>query len=357
MLEQGLSLALVGDVMLGGRALEALRRMGAEAMARLIWEPVGEAEVIVANLEAPITEVNQVRENKRYNLSATKEILDLFNERFVVGLANNHILDYGEKGLLETLDALNERGIVHTGAGRDLDEARRPAIKRVGDLNLAVFAAADSRWQAATEMSAGVFPAREELLRESLQDIAPQVDEVVVSIHAGTEFISVPSPAQLRLAEQCLEEGARVVSFHHAHCLGGVERAEKGIVLYGTGNYVFPNSLGVPFSEWDKGAVWRITLPESCNGISRLEIVPVLLNGEGLPESASGKQAEEILAKVEKHSRRLQGRFSLSMWRLSEMLRPQYLRLNAVHYADIVRRQGALGMMRALWQGVQTQLR
>jgi poly-gamma-glutamate synthesis protein (capsule biosynthesis protein) len=352
-----LTLALVGDVMLGGRALEALRRMGVAAMARLIWAPLEGADVVVANLEAPITDAAQVREDKRSNFRTSPEILGLFDSRFVLGLANNHILDYGKRGLVETIEALDECGIPHVGAGRNLKEAGQPALVDVDGLRLAVLSAADARWQAASEASAGVFPARPGLLRERVRNAQDCADEVVVSIHAGMEFMPVPSPMQLKLADMCLEEGVRVVSFHHTHCIGGVQQERRGVVFFATGNYVFPKTLGAPYPAWSRGAAWRVDLPTSRQEMPRVEVRPVLLNEDGLPEEATVEQAEEILRRVEQLSWRLQRRGRLSWWRLSQMARPEYVRLNLVNYADIAQRQGIRRMLQAIWGGAQAQLR
>jgi poly-gamma-glutamate synthesis protein (capsule biosynthesis protein) len=343
--------------MLGGRALEALRRMGIAAMARLIWAPLEGADVVVANLEAPITQESQVREEKRYNLKTTREVLDLFDRRFVLGLANNHILDYGERGLLDTIEALDEFGIPHAGAGRNLDEARRPAFVHVRGVSLGVLTAADVRFQAASERSAGVFPARAELLRESIRDLCRKADEVVVSIHAGIEFVPVPSPTQLQLADMCLEEGVRVVSFHHTHCTSGFKQTEKGLVFFGTGNYVFPNNLGAHFAGWNRSAAWKIELPASPQEAPRVFVEPAVLNQDGLPEQVSGFEAQSILQRIQRDSDRLSAGESLRLWRLSEMAKPEYLRLNAIHYVDIARRHGPLRMLQTLWRGVKAQLR
>ena len=355
--ERGLNLALLGDVMLGGRALEALHRMGVAAMARLIWAPLEGANLVVANLEVPITEAGPVREDKRYNFRTSPEILGLFDGRFVLGLANNHILDYGERGLVETIESLDECGIPHAGAGRNLKEAGQPALVDVDGLRLAVLSAADARWQAASEASAGVFPARPGLLRERVRDAQAYADEVVVSIHAGIEFVPVPSPMQLKLADMCLEEGVRVVSFHHSHCIGGVQRERRGVVFFATGNYVFPKALRAPYPAWSRGAAWRVDLPTSRQDMPRVEVRPVLLNQDGLPEETTVEQAEEILRTVERQSRRLQRRENLAWWRLSQMARPEYLRLNLVNYADIAQRQGIRRMLQAIWSGAQAQLR
>lgn len=222
------TLSCLGDVMIGSQVLAVSRPIGVESMGDLILKPLVEADIVVANLEAPITNRSLARENKRYNLKTGSEILDLFDSRFVLGLANNHMLDYGEKGLLDTIEALDSQKIPHTGAGCNLEQARRPAVVNVAGVAIGVVCAADPRFQPATNSSAGTFPAHPDLLRETIQEVRQRVDVVVVSIHAGTEFLSAPSPMQLSLSELCIEEGVTVVNFHHAHCVSGILKNEQG---------------------------------------------------------------------------------------------------------------------------------
>ena len=351
-----LTLACLGDVMMGGRALDALRRMGTQSVASLIWSPLDGADVVVANLEAPIASTSHIRENKRYNLKTTAEILGLFDRRFILGLANNHILDYGEKGLLDTIEALDAQNLPHAGAGRNLDDARRPAMINIAGVDLGVICAADPYFQAATKTSPGTFPARPELLRESIREIRQRAEVIVVSIHAGIEFLSVPSSAQLRLAELCLEEGARVVSFHHAHCISGIMRDKRGVVFFGTGNYVFRPKTSRGFMFLRESAAWRVTLTMPGQEIAHVEVRPVSLNEDGLPARATEGQSRRILGRIERLSGRIHRERYLVWWRFWEMIKPECLYLNIVKYADFAHRKGIWYMLRTFAEGVKRQL-
>lgn len=86
-----ITLACRGDLMIGNQTLAALAPNGIQAKADQIWQPLEGTDIVVANIEAPITNRVNIRENKRYNLKTGSEILDLFDSRFVLGLANNHI--------------------------------------------------------------------------------------------------------------------------------------------------------------------------------------------------------------------------------------------------------------------------
>lgn len=341
--------------MIDNQAYSALARVGAKSMNSRIWAHLEGVDMILANLEVSITNGLYFREDKRYNFKTSYEILGLFDKRFALCLANNHILDYGEKGLLDTIAALDSRNIPHAGAGRNLDEARRPAIIDVIGEKVGFICAADPRFQPATKTSAGTFPAKPELLRETIQEVRKEAELIVVSIHAGTEFISVPSPNQLRLAELCLEEGARVVSFHHTHCISGIMQDERGVVFFGTGNYVFTYTISVGFSPRKESAVWRVVLNTLSQNMEHVDVLPVILDDAGFPVKPTDRESRIILNRIQKYSYRIRQEKYLRWWRIWEMIRPFYIWLSIVHYADIGRRQGFFPLLKVLFGGMKAQ--
>jgi poly-gamma-glutamate capsule biosynthesis protein CapA/YwtB (metallophosphatase superfamily) len=353
----GFTLACVGDVMPAENALDLLHRAGSASAGRRIWQAVDGADVILANLEAPVTSSDSVHKDKRYCFKCAGEVLSVFDKRFVLSLANNHIFDYGEQGVLDTIEALDGRGLLHTGAGRNLEEAGKPVMLEVAGVRLGILCAADPRYQAATRNAAGTFPARAGILREAIRSLRVDADIVAISIHSGQEFLPVPTPRQMYLAELCLLEGVRVVSFHHSHSLSGIRRDDRGAVFFGTGNYLFPwGDTPRRFTSWQEGAVWRVGLDVCSRDIVKVEIVPILLDGDGFPCEASGAVASRILDRIARYSGRLNCGSDLRWWRLREMMNPLYLWLNLVNYTDIARRHGIRAAFRTLREGMASQL-
>ncbi len=350
----GFSLACIGDVMPAATA-EELKTLGAEALRNQIWKPVEGVDAILMNLEAPITSNARTHANKRYCFRCSKSVLDLLDGRFIIGLANNHIFDYGEKGLLDTLEALDSRNFTHSGAGRNLRDAG-PVVTEIAGVRLGIICAADVRYQAATKTSAGTFPAIPGLLRDSISDLRRRTAVVLVSIHGGQEFLPVPSPQQRRLADLCLDEGARVVSFHHAHCVSGWRWDHRGVTLFGTGNYLFPwGDTPSSYSAFRESAAWRVILDPSRPETERLEIRPILIGEDGLPREASAVDAARILGRIRRYSDRIRAE-KLGWWRVREMMRPVYLWMNMTNYADIARRNGIRASLRLLAEGIRTQM-
>jgi len=340
-----LTVRCVGDVAPIQVALESLHNADTGEFSRQLFKSLSESDLTVANLEAPVVSQAELRENKRYNLSADASALDLFGSRSVLSLANNHIMDYGEQGLAATIAALNARGIVHAGAGRNLDEASKPALIDVDGVRVAVLCCADPRFQAATVDSAGTCPATIELVEASVRKLRSTADVVIVSVHMGIEFLPVPSNRQLELAEVCARAGASVLQFHHTHTLSGIQNIGGCTVLFGTGNFLFPYTVVAGHRRaWHKTAVWAVDVAlDGCEPMSTsVSWTPLLIDQAGLPAPAPGKAANRINRGIERWSGRIKNRTALPAWRLLYVFRPGYLWLAIINFGDMARRQGII---------------
>jgi poly-gamma-glutamate capsule biosynthesis protein CapA/YwtB (metallophosphatase superfamily) len=163
-----------------------------------------------------------------------------------VNLANNHVLDFGVDGLLETLAALDHAGIAHVGAGANLAAATGARLFSLGRLRLAVLGFTDNEpgW-AASRTRAGVhyvpLDPGDSAFAALLDRIAmarEQADLVVVSAHWGPNMREHPRRAARRAARLFVEAGAGVVHGHSAHVVQGVELIEGRPVLYDCGGLV-----------------------------------------------------------------------------------------------------------------------
>lgn len=205
-------------------------------------------DVLVANNEFPYTNRGTPTEGKTYTFRADTDTVSYLKDMGVdvAVLANNHIYDFGEVGLLDTLDTLSNAGIPGIGAGRNLDEASAPLYFIVNDMKIAVVAATqierldnpDTR--GATDSSAGVFRCwNPEKLYEVVSKAKENSDFVIVYIHWGTENQAEPDWAQLDQAPKLAEAGADLIIGDHAHCLQGITYFDDTPVIYSLGNFWF----------------------------------------------------------------------------------------------------------------------
>lgn len=112
----------------------------------------------------------------------------------ILTLANNHILDYGIMGLIDTHNVLEKNNIVHVGTGENLYQAKKPYSIKKNDINKAILNYAENEWSSASEISWGASPF--DIIANSKQKkkIKKAVDFVFVVVHFGNEYYRYPSP-------------------------------------------------------------------------------------------------------------------------------------------------------------------
>jgi poly-gamma-glutamate synthesis protein (capsule biosynthesis protein) len=247
-------IAFLGDTLLGGVADEHLERHGYGYATRGIEPLLRRADAVVVNHEGPLTlsEEPQAKGDtgrKRYWYKAQPQAARHLRELGVVGasLANNHVLDYGLHGLLDTIAALDEAGIACCGAGATEQDARRPAVIEVGGLRIGLVSCmqrydvyVDERSYASGSRG-GCFRLRLRTVREELAALEGRVDLRVVLAHWGRNYRGATG-RQERLAAGLVEAGADLVVGHHPHIPQRVELIDGKPVFYSLGNGL----LGTP---------------------------------------------------------------------------------------------------------------
>jgi poly-gamma-glutamate synthesis protein (capsule biosynthesis protein) len=179
--------------------------------------------------------------------SAAKNIAVLEAARInAVSLANNHVLDYGYDALFQMLEILDRVGIVHSGAGRNLEEASRLATAEVCGRKLGLLAFTDNEpaWEA-TSSRPGIFYApvdlsdpRAQALLEIVRKQKEAVDLLIVSAHWGGNWGYHPPRAHVELAHALVDAGAGLIFGHSSHVFRGIEFYEGRTILYSAGNFV-----------------------------------------------------------------------------------------------------------------------
>ncbi len=165
----------------------------------------------------------------------------------IVLLANNHVFDYGEDALLDTLDTLDAAGIPYVGAGRNIEEAKRPYYFTVNGRKIAYVAASSAEeytpsiaTRAADEDESGILACYDpSLFLEVIGEAAEEADYVIASVHWGMEYESEYYDSQRELAERMISAGADAIIGTHTHCLQGINFIEGKPVFYSLGNYWF----------------------------------------------------------------------------------------------------------------------
>lgn len=287
-------LVFLGDVV-PGRSMEAqLARYGPAYPWGGLGPLLRQADLAVANLESVLTTQGQPMD-KRYIIRAhpgsgqtlVEAGLDL------VSLANNHVLDYGQVGLDDTLSVLDTLGIAVVGAGCGIDagdgstaeedrdgscRAGRPAIFAFDGVKVAVLGYAGAYWNGSPDMPssdriAWAEPAR---VQADVRAARGQADVIVVILHAGVEYAGTPSANQVAVARAAIDAGADLVVGHHPHVTQTVERYDgpeseggrHGLIVYSLGNAMFD----IPRQAAMQGDLLRVYVTR--DGLLRAELWP-----------------------------------------------------------------------------------
>lgn len=228
-------IAFIGDTLLGGEAQETLDCIGYRRALAGIAELTADADLVVANHEGPLTESTVPSGKldtgrKRYWYRAHAQSAEALAEVGirVVSLANNHVLDFGPRGLADTLAALDRAGIAHCGAGLDDSAARAPVVVEVGGLRVG-FLSLMQRYEMyvreagyAGRAKPGPARLRRSRLRQEVAALNDQADLSVVLVHWGRNYRGVTA-LQRRLAAELAEAGAGLIVGHHPHIPQPVE--------------------------------------------------------------------------------------------------------------------------------------
>ena len=240
----------------------------------------------------------------------------------VCALANNHVLDFGRSGLTETMDVLRRAGIHFAGAGRDLDEARRPArLALGGGAGLVVFSFGTASSGIPEDWAAG--PSRSgvhlvaDLSTRTADDIAAHVrsskgpgDIAIASIHWGSNWGYEIDPEEEAFAHRLVDGGVDVVHGHSSHHVRAIEIYEGKLILYGCGDLV-TDYEGIPGHEdWrgDLGAMFFATISPHDGTLAGLRLVPMQMRRLRLARP-EWSDAEWLRATLNRISRPFGSRF------------------------------------------------
>ncbi|QLG49433.1 CapA family protein [Natrinema halophilum] len=252
-----LRIGFTGDVMLGRLVDDRQQRRSIDAVWGTVRERLRELDGLVINLECCLTTRDREwqRTYRPFHFRADPDWAIPALEHASVdacALANNHVLDYEEVALEDTIEALDEAGIVHTGAGQTIDEALEPAVWTIGNgtsgIDVAMVSFTDNTPEyAAAENSPGTAwieidvdePETRRCAREALERARQaKPDLLIASLHWGPNMVTEPPDAFRQFGKWLIEDGVDVVHGHSAHVFHGIEVHEGRPIVYDAGDFV-----------------------------------------------------------------------------------------------------------------------
>lgn len=278
-----------------------------ELIDQSVVELFQQADYRIVNLEAPLTAnepKNKILKTGPHLRMTENTVLPYLKQLNVdaVTLANNHVLDYGAKGLIDTFESLSKNKINYVGAGNNLTDATKPLALEKDGLRIAILNFCENEWSIAEVDKPGANPM--DIIDNTNQIKAAKAthNKVICIIHGGHEYYHLPSPRMQKQYRFYVDNGADAIVGHHTHCVGGYEVYNDVPIIYSLGNFLFTKNAANP--DWYIGLILEIEWKED-----QLKTIlhPVCQEKETfklyLPK---GKEQEEIFNRVQSYSEIIQ---------------------------------------------------
>ncbi|MEC0167309.1 CapA family protein [Paenibacillus graminis] len=278
--QEKINLVFAGDILLDGFVGDQIAKYGVNFPFAKVAPVLKKADIAFANLETPVSVRGKAAE-KSFAFRSKPAALAGLNYAGIDGVtvANNHILDFGQDAMLDTLVHLDKYKIGHTGAGKNSNEAFKPYVQTVKDKKIAILGVSrvlsSPSWYAGKNSPGAASAYTPEPMLGAIKKSAKENDYTIVYIHWNNEFKDYPEPYARSLAKQMIDSGADIIIGAHSHCLMGIEYYKHKPIYYSLGNFVFNRST----RGGDKTVHSMLVNFEISNNSVKGRITPVKITG------------------------------------------------------------------------------
>lgn len=244
-------ISLSGDIMFDRGVKKNINRYGIEYPFSGVRDIFKNDDITFLNLETSITNIPKpANPEKEYNFAShpkvAKELKDSSVE--IVSLNNNHSMDYGHKGFVDTMDYLDDAKVLYVGGGRNYEEALKYKIievkgKKIGFLGFNRVIPS-STWRATKDRAGhvGIYDYEIDKLLPYIKDVKSKVDYLVLAVHWQGMPSEKIAANITKAGHKLIDAGVNAVVGTHPHVMQAAEFYKKGVIFYSLGNFIFDNS-------------------------------------------------------------------------------------------------------------------
>lgn len=267
---QDIVLVFAGDIYLSDYVTKQYDQLGIDGiLSKDLQEEFKSADASMVNQEFTFSTRGTKAQDKQYTFRVNPSYAKVFTDMGIdiVTLANNHSMDFGIEALQDSFTTLEDSGILYSGAGNDLEEARD--IKYIENQNKTLAFLSASRvipvpgWNAGSNKAGMLTTYDPTYLVEDIKEARENSDYVVVYVHWGIERATKPKEYQRNLAKAYIDAGADIIIGSHPHVLQGIEYYNGKPIVYSLGNFMFYNAIS-------QTAVLKVTVNEENNATLKL---------------------------------------------------------------------------------------
>ena len=233
-----------------------------------------ETDLHITNLECPLTYGEHQIQKTGPHLKADPQCIRILKEGRVgiACLANNHLRDYADKGIKDTIEVCQRAGIDVVGGGLNSKDAGKVLYKDINDTRLAFINCCENEFSIAEEYLPGANPIEPITLYYDIKDAKEKADLIFVIIHGGAELYQLPTPRLRGIFRFCADLGADAVVGHHSHVFSGYEEYNSKHLVYGLGNFLFDDETAMD-KNWNLGLLAKFVIDRK--KIVSMKLIPI----------------------------------------------------------------------------------
>lgn len=266
---------------------------------------IKDADISFVNLECPLTTSFNPIFKSGPTLKAHPETIQAIKDFSVIGLANNHIYDYGKEGLQDTLDVCHRNNLKTVGAGLTLQEAQRVHVIENKGVKIAILAVAEHEFNQSESGGAGSAPLDIIDIYHQITNIKQVADIVILTLHGGNEYFPFPRPSLRKQCKYFIDLGVDAVICHHPHLPGAYEEHNGKPIYFSIGNLVFDTPS--PRQGWNEGFFVKLLFDVKSRQLKSHSIIPYTqsVENQGV-KLMQGSNKNNFISNIENYKNNLE---------------------------------------------------
>jgi poly-gamma-glutamate synthesis protein (capsule biosynthesis protein) len=257
----------------------------------------------IVNLETPITEYHNPIIKTGCNFIVPVKNIEFIKKGLfdTVNLANNHIRDHGDEGVLDTIKHCTLNNIHTVGAGKDLESAKIPLVLNIKNKSIGILNYCEKEFNIATKNKAGANPFDLIDAYNDIISLKKKCNYTFVIYHGGVEHVHYPTPQMLKDFKFLIDIGADAIISHHTHAYSGFIQYKNKPIIFGLGDFYSETKNYKTSGEKLIGLLIRINISE--NDQIDVNIIPTIQNIEKQSiDLLEGSEKQRVLKQIERIS-------------------------------------------------------
>lgn len=268
-----MKIAIFGDICPTKDTKVAFDRGDTQALFGETLAQIDASDIVIGNLECAVTD-NPIPIKKAgpvlYTSTKSIESLRGFD---ALSIANNHIRDCGDEGVVTAIETCQKMGINTFGAGHNIQQAREPLVIEKCGKRIGLMSFAEQEFNMATDSRPGACYLDPYDDFDRIRQFRMSVDYLIILYHGGIEYFPYPSPELSRKCRKMVDCGADLVTCQHSHCIGTIENYCGATIVYGQGNSVF--GYRKDNDTWNRGLLLFVDVEKRIVTYKGFEATPV----------------------------------------------------------------------------------